>query len=57
MERILLTVVRGCCSVDGLLQTVTERYRNAVIDLRPSQPLKKAVSQWEDEVPAQLRSS
>lgn len=57
MERMLLTVVRGCCSLDVSLQTVTERYRNAVIDLRPSQPLKKAVSQWEDEAPAQLRSS
>lgn len=42
---------------DALLQTVTERYRTTVIDLRPSQPLKKAVSQWEDEVPAQLRPS
>ena len=57
MECMLLTVIRGCCSVGALLQTVTERYRNAVIDLRPSQPLKKAVTQWEDEVPAQLRPS
>ena len=57
MERMLLTVIRGCCSVGVPLQTVTERYRNAVIDLRPSQPLKKAVTQWEDEVTAQLRSS